>query len=42
MIAVDLDAKMSIAYVMNKMTVTLTGDERIMGLSAALFSSLNA
>ena len=42
MIAVDLDAKMSIAYVMNKMTVTLTGDERIMGLSFALFSSLGA
>ena len=40
MIAIDLDAKMSAAYVMNKMVQTLTGDERIMGLSIALFTSM--
>ncbi len=40
MIAIDLDAKMSIAYVMNNMMQTLTGDERIMGLIVATFSSM--
>ncbi|MCP4755404.1 MAG: beta-lactamase family protein [Proteobacteria bacterium] len=40
MVAVDPDAKMSMAYVMNKMEQSLTGDERIAGLSLAMFTSM--
>lgn len=39
-IAVDLDEKMSIAYVMNKMASTLTGDPRSEKLIEALYKSL--
>lgn len=39
-IAVDLDEKMSIAYVMNKMASTLTGDPRSQKLIEALYKSL--
>ena len=39
-IAVDLDAKLSICYVMNKMVSTLTGDPRSEKLIEALYSSL--
>ncbi len=39
-IAVDLDAKMSISYVMNKMASTLTGDPRSEKLIKALYNSL--
>ncbi len=39
-IAVDLDAKLSICYVMNKMVSTLTGDPRSEKLIEALYNSL--
>ncbi len=39
-IAVDLDAKLSICYVMNKMVSTLTGDPRSEKLIKALYNSL--
>ena len=39
-IAVDLDAKMSFSYVMNKMVSTLTGDPRSEKLINALYESL--
>lgn len=39
-IIVDLDAKMSIAYVMNKMTSSLTGDPRSERLIEAVFESI--
>ncbi|MHA1242409.1 MAG: serine hydrolase domain-containing protein [Promethearchaeota archaeon] len=39
-VAVDLDAKMSFSYVMNKMVSTLTGDPRSEKLIEALYNSL--
>jgi CubicO group peptidase (beta-lactamase class C family) len=39
-VAVDLDAKMSFSYVMNKMVSTLTGDPRSEKLIKALYNSL--
>jgi len=39
-IAVDLDAKISFSYVMNKMVSTLTGDPRSEKLVKALYDSL--
>lgn len=39
---VDLDAKLSFSYVMNKMTTVLTGDMRILRLIKALYKSLRA
>jgi CubicO group peptidase (beta-lactamase class C family) len=39
-IVVDLDEKMSIAYVMNKMVSTLTGDPRSENLITALYQAL--
>jgi len=39
-VAVDLDAKMSFSYVMNKMVSTLTGDPRSVKLVKALYDSL--
>jgi len=39
-VAVDLDAKMSFSYVMNKMVSTLTGDPRSENLIKALYDSL--
>jgi len=39
-IAVDLDAKLSICYVMNKMVSTLTGDPRSEKLIEALYESI--
>ena len=40
LIVVDLDAKLSWAYVMNKMSAGLTGDARGTGLAAALYAAL--
>jgi CubicO group peptidase (beta-lactamase class C family) len=37
---VDLDARLSWAYAMNKMVASLTGDPRSAGLGAALYSAL--
>jgi CubicO group peptidase (beta-lactamase class C family) len=37
---VDLDARVSIAYVMNRMEANLLGDPRGMNLAAAVFQSL--
>ncbi len=39
-VAVDLDAKLSFAYVMNKMRTGLTGDDRSARLIRALYASL--
>lgn len=39
-IVVDLDARLSWAYAMNKMLASLTGDPRSAGLGAALYGSL--
>jgi CubicO group peptidase (beta-lactamase class C family) len=39
-VIVDLDEKMSIAYVMNKMVATLTGDPRSENLITALYQAL--
>jgi CubicO group peptidase (beta-lactamase class C family) len=39
-IAVDLDAKLSFAYVMNKMRTGLTGDDRSARLIRALYAAL--
>jgi hypothetical protein len=36
----DLDAKVSIAYVMNKMVATLTGDPRSVDTVNAFYDSL--
>jgi hypothetical protein len=36
----DLDAKVSMAYVMNKMASTTTGDTRVVGPIMALYASL--
>ena len=41
-IVVDLDAKMSISYVMNKMVSTLTGDPRSEKLIEAVYNSLRS
>ena len=40
LIAMDLDAKVSMAYVMNKMGSTTTGDTRVAGPIMALYASL--
>jgi CubicO group peptidase (beta-lactamase class C family) len=40
LIVVDLDAKISIAYIMNKMASTLTGDPRSERLLQAVYESL--
>jgi CubicO group peptidase (beta-lactamase class C family) len=40
LIVVDLDARLSWAYVMNKMNAVLTGDTRGTGLAAALYAAL--
>ncbi len=40
LVVVDLDAKLSWAYVMNKMSVGLTGDTRSASLGAALYAAL--
>jgi CubicO group peptidase (beta-lactamase class C family) len=37
---IDLDARVSIAYVMNKMEGNLLGDPRGMSISAAVYASL--
>jgi len=39
-IVVDLDVRLSWAYVMNKMRVGLTGNPRSAGLGAALYTAL--
>ena len=39
-ILMDLDARVSIAYVMNKMISTTTGDTRVAGPIIALYTSL--
>jgi hypothetical protein len=38
----DLDARLSFAYVMNKMTSDILGDNRVVGPAMALFSALLA
>lgn len=38
----DLDARMSFAYVMNRMTSDLIGDNRVGGPAIALFSQMMA
>jgi CubicO group peptidase (beta-lactamase class C family) len=40
LIVMDLDAKVSMAYVMNKMASTTTGDTRVAGPIMALYASL--
>jgi CubicO group peptidase (beta-lactamase class C family) len=39
-IVIDLDAKLSFAYVMNKMSAGTMGDNRVLGMATALFTAL--
>jgi len=39
-VVMDLDARLSFAYVMNKMTSDILGDSRVVGPAMALFSAL--
>lgn len=40
LIVMDLDAKLSFAYVMNKMDSSITGDTSVIGLATALYAAL--